>query len=778
MQGQLDLDEDVQGRVISVVPPMSAALVLLGAGALTLYAAINMDGLGSHLLFFAVAVGLLTVGIFALALRIHLRTPKEQAEIIFDAIHAKDPSPALISDERGVFLRGNRALMDALEGRDTDDTAASLLAFTTDGPSIVYRLLRALLENRKAAEMFRATDGTDKRITATRCNDQNIIWSIEDVVQADCDSGQLAALRSIPLVTMDPAGAVRSANPAAQAIAGGMPRSLADLVEEEDIGPGRVLHLKDDGHSRVRLVQSELEDGFTETLLLPLETDEVIGTSPEHYFDSLPVAIARISESGEIIFANGAAIDLLGSGAAPGVKFSSLMEGLGRSIDERIAAMVSGRSHMRSEMARAKVQGQEAFLQVTLKRLRVNGDTSLLAVISDETEQKKLENQFVQSQKMNAVGQLAGGVAHDFNNLLTAINGHCDLLLMRHEATDSDYSDLIQIRQNANRAASLVGQLLAFSRKQTLLPKVIDLYDTLSELNHLLNRLLGEKVTLRIDAPQDLPNVRVDERQLEQVIMNLVVNARDAMPDGGEVEIKARKVTFKKDLERDSAVVPFGDYVEIDVSDTGKGIPANQITEIFQPFYTTKKVGEGTGLGLSTAYGIIKQTGGFIFAQSTVGVGTTFTVYLPALSEEVRVEKAPSIEDIPAQDLTGRGVVLLVEDEMPVRSFAARALNIRGYTVLEAASAEEALDILDDPDLHVDVFVSDVIMPGMDGPTWVRKAQETRPDTRVVFVSGYAEDVFEGGKNQIPNATFLPKPFSLNELTLCVKEQLSPHLLN
>jgi len=336
----------------------------------------------------------------------------------------------------------------------------------------------------------------------------------------------------------------------------------------------------------------------------------------------------------------------------------------------------------------------------------------------------------VQSQKMQAVGQLAGGVAHDFNNLLTAINGHCDLILMRHETSDTDYGDLIQIRHNANRAASLVGQLLAFSRKQTLLPKVIDLYDTLSDLNHLLNRLLGEKVTLRIEHDDDLPSVRVDERQLEQVIMNLVVNARDAMPNGGEVLIQTKTAVFEQDQKMDRVVIPFGTYVQIDVTDTGVGIPEDKIRKIFEPFFTTKGVGEGTGLGLSTAYG-----------------------------------EEPT-------DLTGRGVVLLVEDEVPVRSFAARALNIRGYTVIEAGSAEEALEILEDKDLHVDVFVSDVIMPGMDGPTWVRMAQKNRSDVRVVFVSGYAEDVFEGGQISVPNATFLPKPFSLNELTHTVKEQM------
>ena len=406
-------------------------------------------------------------------------------------------------------------------------------------------------------------------------------------------------------------------------------------------------------------------------------------------------------------------------------------------------------------------------------RTVLDGASSLLAVVSDATELKTLEAQFVQSQKMQAVGQLAGGVAHDFNNLLTAINGHCDLLLMRHDVADVEHGDLMQIRQNANRAAALVRQLLAFSRKQTLRPTVINLQDTLSELTHLLNRLLTDKVALRIEHGPDLAPVRVDERQIEQVIMNLVVNARDAMPRGGEVRITTRNVRLARDLVRDRAVILKGDYVVIEVADSGHGIPEGKLNKIFEPFFTTKQVGEGTGLGLSTAYGIIKQTGGFIFAESPPGQGATFTIYLPAY-DKVEATPVPEPEPEPRRprDLTGRGLVLLVEDEDPVRSFAARALRLRGYTVVEAASGEEALEILKDGDLHVDIMLSDVIMPGLDGPGWVREAQKARPEAKVIFMSGYAEDSFFGGDGGVPGATFLQKPFTLNELTERVKDQL------
>jgi two-component system cell cycle sensor histidine kinase/response regulator CckA len=395
----------------------------------------------------------------------------------------------------------------------------------------------------------------------------------------------------------------------------------------------------------------------------------------------------------------------------------------------------------------------------------------VIAVLNDVTEFKNLELQFVQSQKMQAIGQLAGGVAHDFNNLLTAISGHCDLLLLRHDQSDGDYADLVQIHQNANRAAALVRQLLAYSRKQNLQPEVIDLRNTLSDSTHLLNRLVGERVTLTLDHDPRVSPIRADRRQLEQVLMNLVVNARDAMPAGGNIRIETGNTVLLEGLSRDRVTVPPGRYVELRVHDTGTGIPEDKREKIFEPFWTTKKTGEGTGLGLSTAYGIIKQTGGYIFVDSTIGVGTTFRILIP--SHDAPVEFVPTPEVIEqAVPTSGDGVVLLVEDEAPVRAFASRALRLRGFTVLEADCAEAALTMLADPDLVVDLFLTDVIMPGKDGPTWVREALAARPDTKVVFVSGYAEEAFGEEQKSIPNSVFLPKPFSLNELTKTVHNQL------
>ncbi|MBL4837351.1 MAG: response regulator [Kordiimonadaceae bacterium] len=387
--------------------------------------------------------------------------------------------------------------------------------------------------------------------------------------------------------------------------------------------------------------------------------------------------------------------------------------------------------------------------------------------LSDTTQEKSLERQFVQAQKMQAVGQLAGGVAHDFNNLLTAIIGFCDLLLVRHDARDQSFSDIIQIKQNANRAANLVRQLLAFSRQQTLRPKVLMLTDILAEITNLIRRLIGENIELKVVHGRDLHPVKVDQGQFEQVVINLAVNARDAMPNGGKLEIRTSMIGPDHPfVERYDVIVP-DEYVLIEVQDTGCGIPKDNINKIFEPFFTTKEVGQGTGLGLATVYGIVKQTGGFVFVDTEENNGTTFLLFLKAHgigSEEV---EEPAAER-PARDLTGKGTILLVEDEDPVRMFASRALTNKGYKVLEAASGEAGLEILKTHDEKIDLLISDVIMPHMDGPTLVKEARKDLPDLPVIFVSGYAEDVFRQNL-EAEESQFLPKPFSLNDLAEKVK---------
>ncbi|MEL7132008.1 MAG: ATP-binding protein, partial [Pseudomonadota bacterium] len=505
--------------------------------------------------------------------------------------------------------------------------------------------------------------------------------------------------------------------------------------------------------------------------LLP-PPEEIKTSSGWSSFEDLPVPLVRFSPDGEVRSYNHSAADLIGPALSEGQDISDLMAGLGRPISDWLEETVSGRAVQQSEFLRLTRSDKEMFVQVALNRMNDEGEVSVIGVLADATELKTLEAQFVQSQKMQAIGQLAGGVAHDFNNLLTAISGHCDLLLLRHDQGDLDYSDLVQINQNANRAAALVGQLLAFSRKQTLRPEELDLRDTMSDLTHLLNRLVGEKVTLTLSHDPVLKPIRADKRQLEQVLMNLVVNARDAMPDGGEIQIETECMTLTEPLERDRVSVPAGDYVCLRVVDRGVGISADKLQKVFEPFYTTKKTGEGTGLGLSTAYGIVKQTGGFIFVDSTIGQGTCFSIMFPVLEITTPKATAQKKRAPVTEPKHGDGVILLVEDEAPVRAFASRALRLRGYTVLEADSAEAALKTLEDDTLNVDLFVTDVVMPGKDGPSWVREALRERPGVRVVFVSGYAEDRLSDQQREIPNSVFLPKPFSLNDLAETVHQQL------
>ncbi|MEO8894928.1 MAG: ATP-binding protein, partial [Rhizomicrobium sp.] len=394
--------------------------------------------------------------------------------------------------------------------------------------------------------------------------------------------------------------------------------------------------------------------------------------------------------------------------------------------------------------------------------------------LTDVSEQKALEVKFAQSQKLQAVGQLAGGVAHDFNNLLTVIIGNSEFLLMRHPAGDPSFKEINEVHQNALRAATLVGQLLAFSRKQTMQPKVLALADVTSELAQMLRRLLREGIELKLDNGPDLWLVHADETQISNAIINLVVNARDAMPSGGTVTITTANDTVAAASALGTAIMPAGDYVRIEVTDTGTGMSKEIQSKIFDPFFTTKPVGQGTGLGLATVYGIVKQSGGFITVDSDVGKGTAFKIYLPrmkvdAAASAIVAEVAPAI----ARDVTGQDTILLVEDEEAVRSFAARALRMRGYNVLEASGGEEALEIVQNGAHLIHLIITDVVMPNMDGPTMVRAVKAMKPDLPVIFMSGYAEEAFRRNDQNSEDIHFLPKPFGLKQLAAKVKEVLS-----
>ncbi|MHA1536741.1 MAG: PAS domain S-box protein [Alphaproteobacteria bacterium] len=403
---------------------------------------------------------------------------------------------------------------------------------------------------------------------------------------------------------------------------------------------------------------------------------------------------------------------------------------------------------------------------------RVNG---VIAHCLDTTDQRKLEVQFAQSQKMQAVGQLAGGIAHDFNNLLTAMIGFCDLLLLRHKAGEQSFADIMQIKQNANRAANLVRQLLAFSRQQTLKSKVLNVTDVLAELAHLLRRLVGENIELKMIHDRDLGLIRCDQGQLEQVIINLAVNARDSMPGGGRVTIQTKNIAQGAPERQGHEMLDPGDYVLIEVIDEGCGIPKENQGRIFEPFFSTKEVGSGTGLGLSTVYGIVKQTGGFIFVDSEPDKGARFRVFLPRHTSrdagDVQ-EVEEKVKEI-SSDLTGVGKVLLVEDEDAVRVFSARALRNKGYTVLEAKSGQAAIEVLGEENGEIDLLITDVVMPEMDGPRLIREVRERLPDIKIICISGYAEDAFRKKLDRSADIHFLPKPFSLNQLAGTVKKVMA-----
>jgi two-component system cell cycle sensor histidine kinase/response regulator CckA len=418
---------------------------------------------------------------------------------------------------------------------------------------------------------------------------------------------------------------------------------------------------------------------------------------------------------------------------------------------------------MSGDLAVRLVRQASEPVALTIAGLRGLGDAAVLLLLKDNSEEAKLKRQVAQATKMQVVGQLAGGVAHDFNNILTAIIGHCDLMLMRHTPGDIDYEDIQQIKSNSNRAAGLTRQLLAFSRQQTLRPQVLQLPDVVSEVSHLLKRLLGETVELVVKHGRNLGPIRADPGQLEQVIINLAVNARDAMvPKGGTLTIQTYPVKSDQVAELGSDILPIADYSALSVTDTGTGIPPNVLGKIFEPFFTTKEVGKGTGLGLSTVYGIVKQSGGFIFADSKVGEGTRFVIYLPVHRVEGSATRSRSTSKTKKDELWGSGTVLLVEDEPMVRSVAERALTRHGYKVVTADNGEDALEILGRGE-PIDLLVSDVVMPGMDGPTMVREARKSRPELKILFMSGYAEEQLRKSID-IENVNFLPKPFSVTEL--------------
>ena len=502
------------------------------------------------------------------------------------------------------------------------------------------------------------------------------------------------------------------------------------------------------------------------------------------FFHSAPIAIATIDKQGKVgrknaVFARMFAKTITGSKSNDLDIVSLVAEEDRQDVSRALSRASSGQvkiSPLNVSFSGDKEQTGRLYFSPTGTIDRETGGKfagSILYAI-DTTDQKTMEMRMVQGQKMAAVGQLAGGIAHDFNNVLTAIILGADEFLGSIRPTDAGFKDIISIKQNANRAASLVRQILAFSRRQTLRPEVLNLNDVMSNLSIMLNRLLSDNVHLNMIRHRDLWMVRADAIQFEQVIINLSVNARDAMPAGGTVTIATRNISQRMSTDLPDEGMQVGEYVLIEISDTGSGMTTEVREKVFEPFFTTKGVGKGTGLGLSMVYGIVKQTGGFIYIDSEVGEGTTFRIYLPRHDEEIselskEPLKAKTVDKKAKPDLTGTETILLVEDEEAVRGFSARALRKRGYEVFEAGTGVQALEVMNEVEGRIDLVVSDVMMPEMDGPTMAREMRAAKPDLRIIFVSGFAREVLDEEDDFI----FMAKPYGLKELAAKVKEVLA-----
>jgi len=536
----------------------------------------------------------------------------------------------------------------------------------------------------------------------------------------------------------------------------------------------------------LRVLQIPFVEGDDAPMLVALIDEEqsgapAIGASASTHVQTLvalmPFGVALVGNDGRFLqmnesFARAALVDPAAPPVYPGDLVVREDKGV---IADAVRRFASGATHSTDLAIRLKDHPDEP-VALSIAGARGLGDAAVLLSLKDNGEETRLKREVAQATKMQAVGQLAGGVAHDFNNILTAIIGHCDLMLMRHSPGDSDYDDIQQVRANSNRAASLTRQLLAFSRQQTLRPQVLQLPDVVSEVSQLLKRLLGESITLKVKHGRNLAPVRADPGQLEQVVVNLAVNARDAMlakpPKGGAVlSIRTFPVTATDVRRMGSDILPVGDYVGLEVVDNGAGIPPDVLPKIFEPFFTTKDVGKGTGLGLSTVYGIVKQSGGYIFAESKPGQGAVFSIYLPVHTASAPVADTVIAPPAKPLDLWGSGTILLVEDEDMVRAVAERALTRQGYTVLSAEHGEAALELLASQP-RPDLLVSDVMMPLMDGPTMVRQARKQYPDLPILFMSGYAEETLRKSID-LENVAFLAKPFSVQQLAEAVRAMMA-----
>ena len=783
LQQELPLldSRSIGGATRWLVPGIAAASALTVAGLLWIAGAVT-----AALLFLAVCA----VGLAASALLLK-RQPASVPDLqqlvaapdysLVGAMLGLTPDPAVVTDSNGTLLAANAVYRERFDARGP----ARLPANSDSAQALETARGMAWRESGGCATGIETEAGTFA-VEVERVGARNdlLLWRFLKPAPTDPIAATSSRMRGKPGETLseagllaaliDPDGIVVSWNSlfARRAIGGregDRPLRLADLVQQAEEGQYRLIAEGEVGRS-LRAIHLPLDgpgtDGWANFYLfdspdtLPLSSSQYL----QAMMDILPIGLALVDRDGRFLTMNDAFRTAAGIKAARPVYPGDLVvkEDKGP-VADAVRRHARGPA-MSGDLAVRLARSPKEPVALTIAGLRGIGDAAVLLLLKDNSEEAKLKRQVMQATKMQAVGQLAGGVAHDFNNILTAIIGHCDLMLMRHTPGDSDYDDIQQIKSNSNRAAGLTRQLLAFSRQQTLRPQVLQLTDVVAEVSHLLKRLLGETVKLNVKHGRNLGSVRADPGQLEQVIINLAVNARDAMAakGGGTLTIQTYAVHADQVAELGSDILPIADYSALSVTDTGSGIAANVLGKIFEPFFTTKEVGKGTGLGLSTVYGIVKQSGGFIFADSKIGEGTRFVIYLPVHRVEAETGKATIAAKPKVHELWGTGTVLLVEDEPMVRAVAERALVRHGYKVVTANNGEEALEVIDRGE-EIALLISDVVMPGMDGPAMVAEARKSRPELPILFMSGYAEEQLRKSID-LDKVAFLPKPFSVQEL--------------
>ena len=812
-----------------------------GSGALWFGAALALVGLVGSLVFIWVARDSLSIdayvilgGIAIISLlammtltvmargRIGARRRQAAHETVYTSAFYNNLVPSLVLSD-GIPIHANRAylqLAKSLDSESVGDTPPIVdRLFTSGGDEAAAAIFRL---HHLASGMNQAEETIDLvtpqgelmryRLQVNRLDRKNMLWQVIEAPRENSVGQDVLAEAPVGLFTVTKDGRVLATNDVLLRWLGGsetdMPTNISGFIENPSAlldsppEPGRTVRTDTRLITRKGVVSPtvmvanwhKLNSGdivasvalYGHSTIARSDTVRSPGTDFEaNGYSAAPVAVLKLEgeQVGQsiIVSANPAFAKMSGREDAVGQAFSDVFTdnpAEHRFLDRLIAQTTP------DVPFDATLNNESGGLPVSVYIVHdMQNPEDIYAYLVNVSARKMLEDQLVQSQKMQAIGQLAAGVAHDFNNLLTAIRLNADELLQRHPVGDPSYPELQNINTTGARAAALVKKLLTFSRKATRRKERLDVTDTLSDMIVTLRQTLGERAQLKMTHARGLPPILADKSQIDTVLMNLCVNARDAMEEqgGGTITIRSallpRSEVEGSQLTEALNAIPGDDFVVISVEDTGTGMPEEVMSKIFEPFFTTKEQGKGTGLGLATVYGIVQQTGGHLTVESTLGKGTAFKIYLPAAGPvtEAELEAAAEKPKAPVRkpsDLAGQGNILFVEDEASVRGIAAKALRKKGYQVTEAEDGEEALELLEEAETPFDLMISDVVMPGMDGPSLLRAGRELLGDARIVFISGYAEEEFSELLSEEPDVTFLPKPFTFAELAEKVKSEI------